>query len=133
MAKYLTSTGCCPFTQFVMPQAAVHGWMGIQHRITCFQLVTRRLNLGSGIAKGPDNMNVVICGNGMVLLELDSLNLDANATLTGYSPRRKNDSGRLVSIIRQYFNELAVRVNEVSKPKMFFDGAFGGIYHDLSQ
>lgn len=46
-----------------MPQAAVHGWTGIQHRITCFQWVTRRLNLGTGIAKGLDDMNVVICGN----------------------------------------------------------------------
>ncbi len=70
---------------------------------------------------------------GMVLVELDSFNLDANATLTGYSLSRKNDSGRFVSIIRQYFDELGVQVNEVSTPKMFFDGAFGGIYHDLSQ
>jgi len=61
---------------------------------------------------------------GMVLVEFDTFNLDANASLTGYSPSRKNDSGRFVSIIRQYFDELGVQVNEVSTPKMFFDGAY---------
>ena len=61
---------------------------------------------------------------GMVLVEFDTLNRDANASLTGYSPSRKNDSGRFVSIIRQYFDELGVQVNEVSTPKMFFDGAY---------
>lgn len=79
---------------------------------------------------------------GMVFVEFDSFNQDTTASLMDYNPRRKNDSGRFVSKIRQYFDELGVEMDEVSTPRMFFDRAYHtdflmanrlGSLHDLKE
>lgn len=51
-----------------MPQAVGHDWKGIQHQITYFQSITRRLNLGTEIAEGLEWEGVlcVTCSLGLL-------------------------------------------------------------------